>query len=126
MRYLLAILLALFMAAPALAGFSDPGARQGGFKGPGAQPPASTVSQARGMRDDARVTLTGNIVSQLPSDHDKYIFRDATGEITVEIDQEDFRGQNVTPANTVRIIGEVDKEFGRAPEIDVKYLEVLN
>lgn len=126
MRYLLALLLALFIAAPAVAGFNDPSARQGGFSGPGAQSPATTVSQARGMRDDARVTLTGNIVSQLPTDHDKYIFRDATGEITVDIDQKDFRGQNVTPANTVRITGEVDKEFGRGAEIDVKYLEVLN
>lgn len=125
MRYFLALLLALFIASPSLAAFNDPGANRGGFTGPGSQSPTMTVSQARGMADDARVTLTGNIVSQLPTDHDKYIFRDATGEIVVDIDQKDFRGQNVTPANTVRITGEVDKEFGRGAEIDVKYLEVL-
>ncbi len=126
MRYLLALLLAVFIAAPAMAAFQDPGMRQAGFSGPGAQTPATTVSQARGMPDDSRVTLTGQIVQQLPRDHDKYMFRDATGEIVVDIDQKDFRGQNVTPANTVRITGEVDKEFGRGAEIDVKYLEVLN
>lgn len=126
MRYVLALVLALFIAAPAMAAFQGPGTEKGGFKGPGSQAPAMTVSQARALPDDARVVLTGNIVQQLPGDHDKYMFRDATGEIVVDIDTKDFRGQTVTPANTVRITGEVDKEFGRGAEIDCKYLEVLN
>lgn len=126
MRYILALVLTVFLAIPAYAAFQGPGNQaQGGFAGPGAQAAGITVQQAKSMPDDARVTLIGNIVSQLPNDSDKYMFRDNTGEIVVEIDHKYFRGQTVTPANTVRIMGEVDKDFARAPEIDVKSLEVL-
>ncbi len=116
MRYLLALFMIAVLSAPAYAA----------FKGPGTQTPGTTVAQAKSMRDDSRVALVGNIVAQVSGTDDKYIFRDATGEILVDIDYKDFGGQDVTPANTVRIYGEVEKEFGRAPEIDVKRLEVLN
>lgn len=126
MRYLLAIVLSVFLAAPAFAAFQGPGAgQQGGFAGPGAQTQAMTVQQVKNLPDDARVTLVGCIVNQLPRDDDKYTFRDNTGEIVVDIDRKDFRGQTVTPQNLVRISGEVDKEWNRAVEIDVKSLEVL-
>lgn len=120
MRTLLTLVLALFIAMPAYAGFS--GGKSGGFSGPG-QNNGTTVQDAKKLRDDAPVTLTGNIVSRISGD--KYVFRDATGEITIDIDDEDFRGQDVTPNDTVRIMGDVDKEFGRGVEIDVKRLEVL-
>ena len=122
MRILLTLVLALFLATSSYAAFSDGGRRGGGFSGPGADS-ATTVEKAKKMRDDSLVSLTGNIVSRVGGE--KYIFRDATGEITIEIDDEDFRGQNVTPNDTVRIIGEVDREFGRGTEIDVKRLDVL-
>lgn len=121
MRLLLALVFALLLSFPAQAAFVD-NAGGGGFSGPG-QKNECTVQQAKQMRDDARVTLTGKIVSRIGDD--KYVFQDATGQITVDIDDEDFRGQTVTPQNTVRIFGEIDKEFGRAAEIDVKSLQVL-
>lgn len=117
MRLIWGTLLALLLAVPANAAFND-----GGFSGPGAMV-SSTVQAAKSMRDDANVTLTGNIVRRIGGD--KYIFRDGTGEITIEIDDEDFRGQSVTPQNTVRIYGEVEKEFGRGTEIDVNRLDVI-
>lgn len=121
MRLLMAFAFALLLSFPAQAAFMDnPGGN--GFAGPG-QKHECTVQQAKQMRDDAKVAMTGKIVSRIGDD--KYVFQDATGQITVEIDDEDFRGQTVTPQNTVRIYGEVDKEFGRAPEIDVKNLQVL-
>lgn len=116
MRYLLTLILVAMLSVPAYAA----------FKGPGASAPGTTVAQVKSMPDDTRVTLVGKIVSQLPGSDDKYMFRDNTGEIMVEIDFKRFRGQEVTPNNTVRISGEVDKDFGRAPEIDVKQLDVLN
>lgn len=129
MRLLAALALACFIATPAMAEFQNPGANsQGGFNGPGSMQQGSmvTVQQAAGMRDDAKVILTGKITQQLAGSHDKYMFRDATGEIRVDIDRKVFRGQTVTPENTVRIMGKVDKDFGEATEIDVKRLEVLN
>lgn len=125
MRFIFAILLTLALAAPAYAAFQGPGS-QGGFSGPGSQAAGMTVQQAKNLPDDSRVTLTGCIINQLPRDSEKYTFKDATGEIVVDIDHKYFRGQNVTPQNTVRITGEVDREFGRGVEIDVKSLEVLN
>lgn len=120
MRFLLILACCLFLSSPVNAAFVD---NQGGFKGPASQNNESTVQQAKNMRDDSRVTLTGKIVSRIGGD--KYIFRDATGEITIDLDDEDFRGQTVTPQNTVRIFGEIDKEFGHGTEVDVKSLQVL-
>ena len=48
----------------------------------------STVKQAMEMPDDAIVTLKGNIEKQVKKD--KYIFKDATGEMTVEIGNKPF------------------------------------
>lgn len=123
MRYLMAIILGAFLVTPAVAGFQGPVAGgQGGYQG---QAAGMTAKEAMSLPDDAHVTLTGNLVRQLPTDHEKYVFRDATGEIVVEIDDDDFHGQTVTPQNTVRIYGEVDREFGRKTQIDVKTIEVL-
>lgn len=122
MRILLTIVFTFLFSVSAQAAFVDGKNAQGGFKD-GSPDNSATVAQVKNMRDDAHVTLVGKIVQRL--DHDKYLFRDGTGEITVEIDDEDFGGQTVTPQNTVRIYGEVDKEFGRGTEVDVKRLQVL-
>lgn len=135
MRMVMVIILTLCLAGPAIADFQGPGTGtpggfagpgvSGGFQGPGTTTPTVNVQQAKRMADDTIVTLTGNVVSHITGTKDKYMFRDSSGEIVIEIDYKYFRGQTVTPANTVRITGEVDKDFGRAAEIDVKMLEVL-
>ena len=86
----------------------------GGFQGPGVQP--STVAQALEMRDDSAVVLNGQIEKSLGNE--KYLFKDATGSITVEIDNDDWRGLNVTPQDTVTIQGEIDKDLFKT-EVDV-------
>lgn len=107
-------------ALPALAEYHDSGS--GGFQGPASQS-ASTVAAARKAWDDTHVTLVGYIVQRVGDEH--YLFRDATGEIVVDIDHHIFRGQTVTPQTKVRISGEVDKEFMEHTTIDVYMLEVL-
>lgn len=125
MRILLTLILAIFVATPAFAAFQGPGSGAGGgFKGPGSAN-ATTVAEAKNLPDDALVTLTGNIVSHFTGTDDKYMFRDATGEIKIDIDHKYFRGQDVTPKDTVRISGKIDKDFGEAVEIDVKQLEIV-
>lgn len=121
MRIIWSFALVCLLAWPAQAAFVD--GAQGGYSGPGVNN-STTVKAIKSMRDDTYVTLTGKIVSRIGGD--KYVFQDGTGQITIDIDDEDFRGQSVSPQNTVRITGEVDKEFGRAAEVDVKSLEVLN
>ena len=115
-------LILLASAGPALA---DHYYGPGGFQGPAAQAQVNTVAQARKAWDDTWVTLTGHIVQRLPGDGDDYLFRDATGEIEVDIDHELFRGRTVTPETKVRISGEVDRDYMVSVSIDVDYLETL-
>ncbi len=106
--------LVLLMAGASVAVAADKGgfvssgadAAAGGFSGPGPAP--TTAKEAAAMRDDARVLLRGNIVQHLGKD--KYLFKDASGTIRVEIDHDKWRGLTVSPADTVELQGEVDKD----------------
>ena len=66
--------------------------------------------------------LTGEEISKETA-KEKYQFRDSTGAIIIEIDNDDWNGLTVTPADTVTIYGEVDKEIMHSPEIDVDRIE---
>lgn len=109
----------LLSASPTLAnnggGFSQNNA--GGFTGPGTS--FVTVEQAKAMRDDSYIALKGSIVQQIGNE--KYLFKDNTGTIHVEIDKKIWQGQNVGPNDVVEIYGELDKDW-TAIEIDVDRL----
>ncbi|AMG32016.1 hypothetical protein AL542_17840 [Grimontia hollisae] len=85
------------------------------FQGPSVNS-INTVKAALEAKDESAVVLKGHIVQELGSE--LYLFRDSTGEIQVEIDNEDWLGQNVTPNDNVTIRGEVDTEW-RSVKIDV-------
>ena len=87
---------------------------RGGYTGPGIAP--MTVKEALSSRDDTPVVLIGRIEKSLGDE--KYSFKDETGVVVVEIDNEDWRGLSVGPDDLVEISGEVDKDFTRT-EIDV-------
>lgn len=126
MRHLLpAFALVLGLSTPALAAYSGPSSGYGGFQGPTATVETDTVAKALKAWDDSPVVLTGHIVQRMAGSDDKYMFRDATGQIIVDIDYELFWGKTVTPDNTVRISGEVDKDMFDPTKIDVKLLEVI-
>ncbi|MDE5879416.1 MAG: NirD/YgiW/YdeI family stress tolerance protein, partial [Desulfovibrio sp.] len=46
-------------------------------------------------------------------------------EVRMEIDRKVFAGQSVTPADTVRIVGKVDKDLGKDVKIEAKSLEIV-
>ena len=98
-----------------------PFAAQAQFIGPGVSESIKTVADAKNAYDDTYVELTGHIVNKV--EDETYMFRDSSGDIKIEIEDEDFRGQEVTPETTVTIKGEVDKGWGDV-EIDVDSLEV--
>ena len=123
MRYVMAVLLALSLSIPAFAGFEGPGTAQGGFDGPGLQR-VTQAAQVRQARDDAPCTLDGFIVERIGKE--KYTFEDASGRVTVEIDDRVFGGARVTPRTRVRLVGEVEDEDFAPNKVDVRYLEVLN
>ena len=108
-------------ATAANAGFqpAQPTTSAGGFIG---NETIVTVKQAKEMRDDTNDIMQGKIVAQVKGD--KYTFEDNTGSITVEIDDEDWRGQMVTPSDTVKIYGEVDRGLTKT-EIDVDTIQKM-
>jgi uncharacterized protein (TIGR00156 family) len=120
--------LALLFAAAALTttsamaqngGFSGPDTQssqsQGGFVGPNVS--NTTVEKAKGLRDDSWVVLEGSIVRKVGKE--LYEFRDASGSVNVDIDDDVWGGLTVTPKDKIRIEGEVDKDWNSV-EIDVK------
>jgi len=68
------------------------------------------------------VKLRGNITERLSDD--RYVFRDASGTVNVEIEQKRWNGQNVTPQDQVEIQGKVDKDWNEF-EIEVKQITKL-
>jgi uncharacterized protein (TIGR00156 family) len=78
------------------------------FTGPSAATSSlpSAVAAVSRARPGSYVTLKGNIVSHQRSDY--FLFRDATGDIRVEISSSVFAGRAVTPETPVRLVGEVD------------------
>ena len=111
----------LLLSQPAMAGFTG-GGTGGGFVGPSSGT-AQTVEQALDARDDTPAVLEGHVVERVGKD--KYVFQDATGKMTVEIDHEVFGARIVTPQTKVRLSGEVDSEFFRRNSVDVDVLEIL-
>lgn len=121
MRVLLFAVMFLFLIAPANAAHH----RHDGhiYEGsPGAE--MLTVAQAKNLPDDTYVILTGNIINKIGKED--YIFKDASGEIQVEIDRDLFYGLELGPKDTVRLTGEIDRERNKPIQIDVKHMQVLN
>ncbi len=124
--------IAMMASAPVFAaegGFNGPSAtptqtqnqtQQGGFVDKNATP--TTAAKAKDLKDDSWVTLRGNITERLSDD--RYLFRDASGTVNVEIDQKRWNGQNVTPQDQVEIQGKVDKDLNEF-EIEVKQITKL-
>ncbi|MCR4941660.1 MAG: NirD/YgiW/YdeI family stress tolerance protein [Campylobacter sp.] len=83
---------------------------------------AASISEVKICADDTKVMIEGKIVKKLGGD--KYEFVDDKGDkITVEINEEDFRGQRIAKNTNIRIKGEVDKD-ANGVEIDTDWLEI--
>ena len=80
----------------------------GGFTGP-SDANVVSVEEAKDLRDDASVVMEGKIEKALGDE--KYVFSDGKDKVTVEIDNEDWRGVSVNEHDTVEIKGEIDKDF---------------
>ncbi len=119
-------LIGVLSAGAAMAEFIEPTVaapvhnQKGGFVNPAET--ISTVSRVNEMRDDVFVIVQGNIVQSLGDE--KYIFEDSTGSIVVEIDDDAWRGQMITPADTVKLRGDVDRGIFKT-EIEVESVEKL-
>ncbi|MCR4941661.1 MAG: NirD/YgiW/YdeI family stress tolerance protein [Campylobacter sp.] len=80
------------------------------------------ATEAKTLADDTKVVIKGKIVKKLGGD--KYEFVDDKGDkITVEIDDDDFRGQTINKNTIIRIKGEIDKDEN-STKIDADWLEL--
>ena len=110
-RYLALILAPLFSTAALAAGYTGPGAQS-----------VTTVAAANDAADDTPVVLQGFVTKKINND-DKYEFKDNTGTITVEIDDEDLPPVAFDDKTLVKLTGEVDKGLLQR-EVDVDRLEI--
>ena len=101
---------------------SVPPMEQGGFKGPGLVSEVMPVSQAKKMKNDMKVVLEGSIVRQIGNE--LYEFRDDSGTIYVDIDDNYWGGRSISPKDKVRIEVDIDKDWNSV-EIDVKKITVV-
>lgn len=68
-----------------------------------------TVAQAMQARDESQVRLSGKVLRALGDE--KYEFADATGTMTVEIDDELWYGRALTANDVITITGEIDIDY---------------
>ncbi len=109
-RYLTLLIVPLFSTAVLAAGYTGPGAKT-----------INTVAAAQAAGDDIYVVLQGHIIRKLGDE--KYEFKDSTGTITVEIDDEDLPQVAFDDKTQVKLTGEVDKGLFQL-DIDVDLLEI--
>ena len=97
------------------AGFTGPAGGYNNYGGMG-QPVMIhlpiTVNEARNLPHDSWIVLNGNIINMLPGGR-QYTFRDATGDIAVDIGRKEWRGLSVGVSDKVEIYGEVKIHRGQ-------------
>ena len=82
-----------------------------------------TVQQIAKIKDETGVTLTGQITKHIKSDH--YEFKDRSGTISLEIDDDIWRAAGLTVGDHVRVVGEVDTHRYKPTDIEVVKIEKI-
>ena len=70
------------------------------------------------FKDNTPVKLQGQVVKSLGDE--KYQFRDKTGVITVDIDDELWQGRPVSPTTYITLIGEVDIDYKPMKRVEIE------
>jgi uncharacterized protein (TIGR00156 family) len=122
--FMLKVLTRLIMVGCTAFAIGVLGSAHAQYVGPGQGAGLTTVAEIlKNPVDDQEVLLRGKITRKLKKE--RYEFRDDTGAIRVEIDDKYFYNLKVTDKTVVEIYGEVEKEFMKSPEIDVKRLTII-
>lgn len=118
------LLTGLFAASLTLGMLSMSSTASAQYIGPTRLAPTTVNKILKSPVDDQYVLLSGKITSRIS--HDKYVFTDKTGSITVEIDDKVFAGRQISADTQVEILGKVDKDLLKDPKIEVKRLGIPN
>ena len=80
-----------------------------------------SVAKAKTLKDETGVTLTGKIVKHIAEDD--FEFKDATGSIVLDIDDDLWQPMQLKAGDKVKVIGEVDTHRTKPTDIDVIRIE---
>lgn len=81
-----------------------------------------SVENIMRMKDKSFVTMEGYIVKQIGKE--KYLFKDNSGEIVVELDDKLLYNITVTPKTKVKISGEVERDLWKT-ELEAAKIEII-
>ncbi|MBB3223042.1 YgiW/YdeI family stress tolerance OB fold protein [Pseudoduganella umbonata] len=111
-------------AAPATAAPAAAKAAPAGYSGPSSVPLMTAKDLLANGKDDQKVRLKGKLLSH--KGDEEYEFADASGKITVEIDDKLFpAGAKVDHTTEVELYGEFDKDMIGESKLDVDQLKVV-
>ncbi|KGT46866.1 NirD/YgiW/YdeI family stress tolerance protein [Acinetobacter sp. HR7] len=116
------MLLVVFLTSTMFATASWAGQREAAMLREAAQNTVS-VAQAKQLADETAVTLSGVIVKRTKGDH--FQFKDGSGTIEIDVDDEVWKPLRLKAGDQVNIVGEVNVQSGQAPIIDVEKLEKI-
>ncbi len=91
-----------------------------GFSG---QSSKITVIEALKLPDDSYVTVQGSIVRRISSD--KYLFKDKSGTMTVEIDDDKWGNIEANDKDVLELSGEIEKKLNSV-HLDVDTIKKVN
>lgn len=95
---------------------------KGGYTG-SSETEITSVLEAKKLGSNVYVKLKGKIASKLSKE--TYLFKDNTGTVKVEIDDNTWKGVKAGPKDTVIIEGELEREQGGVI-VDVEKIELAN
>lgn len=84
---------------------------------------AVTVAQIKTLADETGVTLAGHIVRHISGDD--FEFKDASGSIVIEVDDDLWKPMQLKAGDKVRLIGEVDTHRRKPTDIEVISIEKI-
>ncbi|QYK01502.1 NirD/YgiW/YdeI family stress tolerance protein [Shewanella psychrotolerans] len=89
---------------------------------PRAQKPINRAADTLKVKDDMPVELTGHLIKSLGDE--KYLFRDNSGDVEVEIDNALWRDIEVNSNTSVTLRGDINDEW-QGIEIEIDEMERL-
>ncbi|MDR2468683.1 MAG: NirD/YgiW/YdeI family stress tolerance protein [Spirochaetaceae bacterium] len=113
------LVFAVLCACAALSAGADEGEEIRPMRG--SEPKFVTVADVNNLWDGTPVIMRGTIVKALS--YERYLFRDATGEIVLDINWEIWRGILINNNEQVEFTGVVQKVHGFVNDVAVKRIK---
>ena len=103
-----ALIIVSNLSLAAFAGYVGQNQVSGGYTGT-VQSRFTLAKDVKNLRDNQYITLKGYIISKIGNE--KYMFKDESGTVQIEIDDKDWNGCNVGASDRVILEGEVDRDW---------------